>query len=331
VSDKVQKNAFEMFEITQIGQIGGLVDSIKSNGYIPSEVIVVKPYKFDASKYVIIEGNRRLTAIRQIIQNSLDPNNDELAQSLQELDVLVYNPTEDEQQNRINERILQGIRHISGPKAWGAYQQAHLIVQLHDEAGQSWSDIGKRLGLGTRQVTRYYRAYKALRQMKDSEEFGQKARSDLFSLFDEALKSNSIREWLRWQDNLMCFTDYQRTYIFYSLLVGDPENPQNARLTNPQDMRHFSEVLMSGKSDVLARFLEGILEVDTAARLTKPEPLNILLKDSLLSFIDTLAKFPAEQLSQVGEEELALFERITQKIDNLRKLREAYIRVESNE
>lgn len=330
--ENVQKNALEMFEISsQIGQIDELVNSIKSNGYIPAEVIVVKTYEADASKYVVIEGNRRLAAIKRIMLNSLDPGNDELVLSLQEIEVLIYVSTGNEDQDRINETILQGIRHISGPKEWGAYQKAHLIVQLHDQSGQNWPDIGKRLGLTSRVVTRYYRAYKALRQMMEDDEFGEKARPDLFSLFDEALKSNAIREWLRWQDSVMNFTDYQHRYMFYTLLVGDPENSQGPRITNPIHMRQFSEVIMSNKSDVIARFLEGELDVDTAARFTKPEPVKIVLRDSLRAFIDTLSNFPADQLSDLSEGDLALFDEIGRKLNNLRKLRQAYLELERNE
>lgn len=327
--EKVQKIAFEMFETTQIGQIDELIDSIKSNGYVPAEVIVVKPYEFESAKYIVIEGNRRLTAIKQIVQDALDPENDELVQALQNLDVLIYIPTGDLQQDKMNETILQGIRHISGPKEWGAYQKANLVVQLHDESNQSWSDIAKRLGLGTRVVTRYYRAYKALRQMKDNDEFGEKGKPDLFSLFDEALKSSSIRDWLRWKDNSMSFTDYQRLYTFYSLLVGD--NVQKERISNPQHMRQFSEIIMSGKSDVLSRFLEGELSLDTAVRLSKPEPPPVLLRDSLKSFIDTLNKFPVEQLSKLSEDDFTLFEQVIQKLGNLRKLREILLQVEKHE
>lgn len=332
--DKVQKTAFDMLALSRIGQIDELVDSIKSNGYIPAEVIVVKPYPFDNSKFIVIEGNRRLTAIKQIVQNALDPENDELVTSLQQLDILVYHITGDAQQDQINETILQGIRHISGPKEWGAYQKANLIVQLHDDSSQVWTDIGKRLGLSSRVVGRYYRAYKALRQMKDHEEFGQKAKPDLFSLFDEALKSNAIKGWLRWEDSSMSFTDFQNLYTFYSLLVGDPENTENtqgARITNPQHMRQFSEIIMSNKSDVILKFLEGELDTDDAVRYTKPELPPVLLRDSLLAFIATLAKFPADQVPQISVENLSLFDEIVQKLEKLRRLRAAYLQVENHE
>lgn len=43
-----------------------LQDSIVSNGYLEIERIVVVPYEHADDKYVVIEGNRRVAALRQI-------------------------------------------------------------------------------------------------------------------------------------------------------------------------------------------------------------------------------------------------------------------------
>ena len=153
-------------------------------------------------------------------------------------------------------------------------------------------------------------------------------------MFDEALKSNAIKGWLRWEDSSMSFTDFQNLYTFYSLLVGDPENTENtqgARITNPQHMRQFSEIIMSNKSDVILKFLEGELDTDDAVRYTKPELPPVLLRDSLLAFIATLAKFPADQVPQISVENLSLFDEIVQKLEKLRRLRAAYLQVENHE
>ncbi len=90
-----QNRAFQRLEGSEFGQVKDLQKSIMSNGYIPAEMIVVKPYNHDGSKYVVIEGNRRLVAIKGIIQNAIDPKNDDLVQSLQGLEVLVYHPVDD--------------------------------------------------------------------------------------------------------------------------------------------------------------------------------------------------------------------------------------------
>lgn len=328
--EKVQHKALQRLESSQVWQIAELEQSIRSNGYVPTELIVVKPYELndpvlnaDQEPYfVVIEGNRRLAAIRKIVREALNPEQDELVQSLQTLDVLVYTPTGDPEQDRINETILQGIRHISGPKEWGAYQKAHLIVQLHDTLRQSWTEIGQRLGLSARVVGRYYRAYKALRQMMDDEEFGSRAKPRLFSLFDEALKSNAIKEWLGWSEELWQFTNAEHRLTFYELLVGDLEEESSPKITNPQQMRQFGETLASKKVDVLERFIGGELSIERAVSIAKVEPIIIPLRDSLQTFLQALEKFPASHLATITEEDLRLFDKIEEKLRQLRILRQ---------
>src|SRR5687767_10083044 len=62
--ESVQNIAFQRLEGSQAGEIEELKESIRSNGYITAETIIVKPYEYDESKYIVIEGNRRLAAIR---------------------------------------------------------------------------------------------------------------------------------------------------------------------------------------------------------------------------------------------------------------------------
>lgn len=68
--DKVQANTFEkmkdpMFDVVE------LRDTIKSLGFLPMDRIVVRRWKSsadsDIQKYVVIEGNRRVTALKWLI------------------------------------------------------------------------------------------------------------------------------------------------------------------------------------------------------------------------------------------------------------------------
>ncbi len=120
--------------------------------------------------------------------------------------------------------------------------------------------------------------------MMQDEEFGEYAHPKLFTLFDEAIKP-SIKEWLGWHDKQMCFTNKQRLSTFYSLLVGNPDNQQPARITNLQSMRQFSKIVMSSKKSVLHRFLEGDLVIYEAMRLVEPEPVDIPLSNNKKGFV----------------------------------------------
>lgn len=311
-----QDQAFRLLEAMHPGEIDNLRNSIKSNGFIPSELIVVKPYPHDDTKYIVIEGNRRLTALRGIIENAVD-SADPLIQSISLIEVMLYTPTGDDEQDRTNEMILQGIRHISGPKEWGAYQKANLVVQLRDGSSQQWSEIASRLGLGPRVTTRYYRAFKALGQMMADEEYRDLAHPTLFSLFDEALNKPAIKEWLTWSETDMKFTNDQRLKTFFGLLVDDPNNDRPASITNPQDMRKFSSLMASGKQNVIQRFLDGDIKIDQAQRLVE-EPAPVSLTEASSSFLFTLARFPLDQVLQLQPHDMGLFDQIIAKFSTIK-------------
>src|SRR5262245_2160334 len=84
--ERIQNTAFQRLDGADFAQIEDLRKSIRANGYIPLEMIVVKPYEEDDSKYVVIEGNRRITAIRGIVKDSVNPDEDSLVQSLRTLE-----------------------------------------------------------------------------------------------------------------------------------------------------------------------------------------------------------------------------------------------------
>ena len=309
--DTKQNQAFQRLEGMHPGEIENLRSSIISNGFIPSELIVVKPYAFDQSKFIVIEGNRRLTALKGIVQNSEDPDSD-LVKSICSFEVMLYTPTGDDEQDKLNEMILQGIRHISGPREWGAYQKANLVVQLHDGSGQEWSEIGSRLGLGPRVTTRYYRSFKALRQMMDDEEFKDASYPDQFSLFDEALNRPAIKDWLDWSESNMRFQNDQRLKTFYGLLIKD-SGTKTARLNNPQHMRSFAKLVASQKQHVLQGFLDGQSSIEQAEQQLQ-EPVPVLLNDSLQTFLSLLTRVPVDQLAGISATDLTLFDQITAKL-----------------
>ena len=49
-----------------------------------------------------------------------------------------------------------GIRHIAGPRGWGAYQQALLVSELKDDEGLEFKDIGEMLGISSVEAARRY-------------------------------------------------------------------------------------------------------------------------------------------------------------------------------
>lgn len=65
----VQTHAFEMIKKDGIEDLKALKNSIKTNGYLPLDTLVVRQYEYskdDKEEYVVVEGNRRVAAMKWI-------------------------------------------------------------------------------------------------------------------------------------------------------------------------------------------------------------------------------------------------------------------------
>jgi ParB-like chromosome segregation protein Spo0J len=91
-----------------------LVGSIVTNGFLPYEPLIVRQ---EADKYVVIEGNRRLAAVRSILSAPADKYEADVIDGLQRIPVLVF--AEDANQ-RDSESVLRylGVKHLFGFRDW---------------------------------------------------------------------------------------------------------------------------------------------------------------------------------------------------------------------
>lgn len=134
--------------------------SIAANGFFPHEPLIVA---FEGGKWVVIEGNRRLAAVRTLLDEELRA---ELAgniaikkkslETVQELPVI-------ESTREESWRYL-GFRHVNGPARWGSFAKASYIAQVHREYEVSLEDIAAQIGDRHRTVQRLYRALMVLEQ-----------------------------------------------------------------------------------------------------------------------------------------------------------------------
>lgn len=108
-----------------------LMLSIGEKGYFQGEALLVVPHEKLPNNYRVIEGNRRLTAVKllrnpqlaSIRKKSVEQASSEAKYKLDELPVVIFNKRED---------ILTylGYRHITGIKTWGALAKAKYLAQL---------------------------------------------------------------------------------------------------------------------------------------------------------------------------------------------------------
>jgi len=233
----VQDKALSLLQTTESFELGALKDSILTNGFVPLEQIVVEKYGDDPEpSYLVIEGNRRVAAVKTLLQDHVDGAIDipaNVLESLQNLPVIELLGTDDER--RSYQQTLMAIRHVAGIREWGPYQQAKLVVELYEKDHKGFGAVAQQIGISAREVARRYRASKALQQMEDDEEFGEFATPRLYSFFHEAVSQPKVRDWLKFSDTTYAAEDEQARRVFYELLSprtvdGDSQPPklQNA-------------------------------------------------------------------------------------------------------
>lgn len=149
-----------------------LWDSINQRGFERYEPLVA--FLDGDGKYVVVEGNRRLAAVKSLLEPSLlekvritvPPLEDEARASLTVLPVIVVAARED-----ADDYI--GFKHINGPSTWGALAKAKFGVKLFsttkvepNAVDTRIQTLSKRLGDSRQLILRSLVAYKIFEQAK---------------------------------------------------------------------------------------------------------------------------------------------------------------------
>lgn len=139
--------------------------SIAANGYFQHEPLFATK---ENGAFVVIEGNRRLAAVRllrhadlrnEVGATDLPRINKARREELATLPVVVCP----------REGIWQyvGFKHVNGPQPWRSHSKAQYIAWVHNELRVSLEDIAEQIGDRHQTVRRLYRALMVLEQAED--------------------------------------------------------------------------------------------------------------------------------------------------------------------
>jgi hypothetical protein len=158
--------------------------SIAANGFFRSEPLFVviqdeKERDLEKRKYIVVEGNRRLTAIlllrdehlRNEVKASDLPKIDEQRKAeLSHLPAIIY-PSREALWTTI------GFRHINGIKGWDSFSKAKYIAEVYENYNVPLDEIARRIGDRHSTVTRLYRGYRILEQAETQTSFDREDRA----------------------------------------------------------------------------------------------------------------------------------------------------------
>jgi len=331
----VDEAAFDSLDIqeatkTTLGQprfgVNDLAQSIRQIGFLPVDRVVV--LEFDATstvaatgtqKYIVIEGNRRVAAIKLILAERWHrPISTELEESISTLDVLVLKPEICGMTPGNARDVIQGVRHISGVRGWGPYQQAVALRGVMNSSASTHrltqSQAAAAVGLSVLETNADLNALGVYEQMVADEEYGPRAVPSIFSYFVEAVRKPAIREWLQFSDQDKAFHSEDRRKLFYSWITPDDNSFQKIR--EALEVRKLVKIIPHSAA-LAALSNDDQIGIDAALVMVSAPatPPAVDWEATLQSIVDQLERFPASRLS--NEADITLLQRIDQMISGL--------------
>jgi hypothetical protein len=181
-----------------------LMLSIGQKGYFEGEPLLVTQ---ENGRYTVIEGNRRLAAVKLLNGEVLPPPRRKNGVSAIQSEVVEPPPTELPcllYENRRDVLRYLGYRHITGIKEWDSLSKAKYLAQLRQEfyphLGQQdqMRSLARDIGNGSGYVAQLLTALALYTQAEDSKFFGLPidAKDVEFSYITTAIGYTNISAWL---------------------------------------------------------------------------------------------------------------------------------------
>ena len=245
--EQVQRRTLNLLCGSKNENIQDLLDSFKANGYLPVDQIQVKKIE-NSDNFLVLEGNRRTAALKVLKElyekESVDTQKFEV-DFLNSIPVVVYTGADDE----IQQFIVMGLKHISGNKKWGEWNQAQLVKKLYDSEQMSEEEICSSIGIDKTSLRRNLRALSLIDQYKSSD-FGDQFSTSMYPIFREAITYTAIKDWLGWNDYEKNATNRVHLEQFFSLLsndniIDDFDNKKilPAAITKREEVRTLSQFI----------------------------------------------------------------------------------------
>lgn len=170
--------------------------SIASHQYFPSEPLIA--IKAKGGKFIVLEGNRRLAALRLLRDSSL---RGKLSNQKEWDEIKTANVPDEvpvlEVSTRREVAPIIGYRHISGIQQWDSYSKARYIAS-QVKGGLDFEKTALEVGEKESEVRSNYRNYQIAEQITKSGV--SKAESDdlvnNFGIFTRAMQSKDLRDFI---------------------------------------------------------------------------------------------------------------------------------------
>lgn len=189
--DELIKLLADDYSLSELGR------SLADNGFFSEEPLAaIRASKAKEAEYIVIEGNRRLAALKLLNDKELRTRLkldewDEIASrrryDLSRVPVIAY-------QKREDLLTFMGFRHITGVKPWEPLAKARFIHSLIEEHGMNFQEAARRVGSKANAIRQHYMAYRVYLQARDQFGIDVAGLERLYGVFTRAMSSAPLKE-----------------------------------------------------------------------------------------------------------------------------------------
>ena len=146
-----------------------IVQSIISNGFFQNEALLRVE---EDGKNIVVEGNRRLAAVKAILYPEKVKGMAKYADKITEAvrNQIVELPVIKRDTRKASWGYI-GFKHVNGPAKWGSYAKAQYIATVHDDFGISLPEISKQIGDNNQTVLKLYQGLMVIKQAEAKTDF----------------------------------------------------------------------------------------------------------------------------------------------------------------
>jgi hypothetical protein len=311
-------NMAEIFDALSVAR------SIARFGFYPWEALVVIPA---GDKYIVVEGNRRLTALRGLLDETLLGQLDDpeawRSVAARASGVLPHAVPCVVVQDRQEATPALGYRHISGIKPWEPQMQARFVASLVDRDHRSFTEVAELTGQTRQWVQETYSTFKVF---ETAEEAGVDitGASEAYSLLTVAMSTRELREHIgadrsvsEGGDPIASPDPTTLSELFEWVFGSDSAEPV---ASESREIRNLAKVV--AKPAGLAAIREGLSLEEARQKVedTEYDPLDVVRRDlaraeQILNRIDLTTISVDEGISQLVDGIVEQTQRLVNEID----------------
>ncbi len=304
ISEDVQSDILVKINRSEF-KVDDLVKSIYEKGFLNGTSPLIVKEIDKSGKYLVLEGNRRIAAIKNILKEQNIGSS--CLNTLKSIEVKVFKYKKNKQYSEdqiIN--VILGQIHVSGALGWGAMERAHYIYRSYQmelsktNSSKEFSvnknairNVSEIYSFKENEIIKNLKIYRVYEQIKYA---GYQIRPDCFTLIDLSVSDSNLSK-----DYFGLDDEYQFSNVgvdrFIKLMVS-----KNGPISNPKLFKEFSFIYKNGNDKDISCVENLVSNLSEVYLDVKKHKKGSYLYDRLSQIHNDLMKIDISELGELTKQ-----------------------------